>query len=86
MLRSMQTTDPLRAWTQVHRHFVANVRGGRLSGEFVYEKLAMYCRGAQAVKDTINWAVDNGLLVTHREEIPTSYSLTEKGQAWSTNN
>lgn len=85
MLRSMQTTDPLHAWAQVHRHFIANVRGDRLSGQFVHEKLSMYCRGAKAEKDTIQWAIEHGLLLAHFEDIPTSYSLTEKGRVWSPN-
>lgn len=85
MLRSMQTTEPLQAWSQVHRHLVAYVRGDRLPGEFVHEKLAMYCRGMGTVRDTINWAVDKGLLVAHHEDIPTSYSLTERGRDWSSN-
>lgn len=85
MFRSMQTTDPLEAWRQVHPLLVACVRGDRLPGQFVHEKLAMYCRGMRTVRDTINWAVDNGLLVAHREDIPTSYSLTERGRDWSSN-
>jgi hypothetical protein len=47
--------------------------------------LAMYCRGMGTVRDTINWAVDKGLLVAHHEDIPTSYSLTERGRDWSSN-
>lgn len=85
MFRSMQTTDPLQAWKQVHPILIACVRGERLPGELVHAKLAIFCRGMQTVRDTINWAVDNGLLVAHREDIPTSYSLTERGLSWSPN-
>jgi hypothetical protein len=85
MLRSMQTTDTLQAWAQVHRHFVAHVRSERLPGEFVHEKLAIYCRGATTVRDTIKWAINCGLFVANFEDIPTSYSLTERGRNWSSN-
>jgi len=85
MLRSMQTTDPLEAWAQVHPLLIANFRGERLAGVFIHEKLSMYCRGMRAVRDTLDWAIENGLLVVHREDIPSSYSLRERGRAWSPN-
>lgn len=84
MLRSMQTTEPLQAWTQVHPHLVACVRGERLPGEFVIEKLLFYC-SMRTVRETLNWAVANELLDVHFEDIPSSYSLTERGRDWSPN-
>jgi hypothetical protein len=58
---------------------VANARSDRLSGAFLQEKLAMYCRGQKVVKDTIHWALENDVLIAHRKGHPTSYSLTDKG-------
>ena len=84
MLRSMQITKPLQAWIQVHPHLVACVREERLLGEFVIGKLLFYC-SMRSVRETLNWAVVNGLLDVHFEDIPSSYSLTKRGRDWSPN-
>jgi hypothetical protein len=86
LLRSQQTDDPLTAWTQVHSHILSGeIRDRRLSSDFIHAKLALFCRGMQVQKKTLFWAIENGLLQAHPEDMPTSYSLTEKGRAWTAN-
>lgn len=84
MLRSIQKTEPLQPWIQVHPHLVACVRGERLPGEFVIAGLLFYCR-MRTIRETLNWAVANGLLVVHFEDIPSGYTLTKRGRDWSPN-
>ena len=85
ILRSMQTNDPGEAWAQVHKHLVGYVHSKRIPGEYIYEKLSMYCRGKMTEKSTVRWEVENDLLIAHCEDMPTSYSLTKAGQDWKQN-
>ena len=83
MFSSMQTTNPSAAWVLIQPELLKIAAVGKIPGHTLQNLLGIYCRGAKAAKDTVHWMLNEGMLIAHHEEIPTSYTLTEKGRASS---
>jgi hypothetical protein len=85
MLSSLQAKSPLEVWIKIHAHLLnGDIRHGSISSEFLHEKMSLRA-SLKLQKETILWAIEQGLLKSHPEDIPTSYTLTEKGRAWNAN-
>ena len=82
MLRSMQTSDPATAWSLIYPELAKLDAQERITGEKMNQLLHFVCSGMKAAKDTLHWAQKQGLLLAHREDMPTSYSLTMVGRKW----